>query len=47
MVPLYFAKPRPLVARGCSLIMVDDERLTLPPDEVPRMEWVRFRKLGY
>ncbi len=46
VVPLYFAKPRPVVARGGSLIMVDDERLPLLPGEVPRLEWVRFRTLG-
>jgi sulfate adenylyltransferase subunit 2 len=31
VVPLYFAKPRPVVERGGSLIMVDDERLELLP----------------
>ncbi len=46
VVPLYFAKPRPVVERSGSLIMVDDERLPLAPGEVPRMESVRFRTLG-
>ena len=46
VVPLYLAKPRPVVERGGSLIMVDDERLPLEPGEVPRMESVRFRTLG-
>ena len=46
VVPLYFAKPRPVVERAGSLIMVDDERLPLAPGEVPRMESVRFRTLG-
>ena len=46
VVPLYFAKKRPVVARGGSLLMVDDDRLPLLPDEVPRMEMVRFRTLG-
>ncbi len=46
VVPLYFAKPRPVVERGGSLIMVDDERLPLAPGESPRMESVRFRTLG-
>ncbi len=46
VVPLYFAKPRPVVERGGSLIMVDDARLPLEPGEVPRMENVRFRTLG-
>ena len=46
VVPLYFAKPRPVVSRGGSLLMVDDDRLPLLPGEVPRMETVRFRTLG-
>ncbi len=46
VVPLYFAKPRPVVERAGSLIMVDDERLPLEPGEAPRMESVRFRTLG-
>jgi len=45
-VPLYFAKPRPVVERDGALIMVDDERLPLLPDEAPRMVSVRFRTLG-
>ena len=46
IVPLYFAKPRPVVERSGTLIMVDDERLPLAPGETPRMETVRFRTLG-
>jgi sulfate adenylyltransferase subunit 2 len=46
VVPLYFAKERPVVERDGSLIMVDDERLPLLPGETPRMEKVRFRTLG-
>ena len=46
VVPLYFAKERPVVTRGGALIMVDDERLPLEEGEVPRMERVRFRTLG-
>jgi sulfate adenylyltransferase subunit 2 len=46
VVPLYFAKPRPVVVRDGTLIMVDDERLPLAPGEQPRAEWVRFRTLG-
>lgn len=46
VVPLYFAKPRPVVERDGALIMVDDERLTLRPDERPREMMVRFRTLG-
>lgn len=46
IVPLYFAKPRPVVERGGLLIMVDDERFPLAPGEVPKMASVRFRTLG-
>jgi sulfate adenylyltransferase subunit 2 len=46
VVPLYFAKQRPVVMRDGALIMVDDERLPLAPGETPRMEEVRFRTLG-
>ena len=46
VVPLYFAKPRPVVERDGVLIMVDDERLPLLPGEKPRMMQVRFRTLG-
>jgi sulfate adenylyltransferase subunit 2 len=46
VVPLYFAKTRPVVERGDTLIMVDDERLPLLPGEAPRMIRVRFRTLG-
>ena len=46
VVPLYFAKERPVVERNGTLIMVDDERLPLNPGETPRLERVRFRTLG-
>ncbi|TKB49991.1 sulfate adenylyltransferase subunit CysD [Ferrimonas sediminicola] len=46
IVPLYLAKPRPVVERDGSLIMVDDERLPLEPGEIPQMRSVRFRTLG-
>jgi len=46
VVPLYFAKERPVVDRGGTLIMVDDDRLPLEPGEIPRMMKVRFRTLG-
>ncbi len=46
VVPLYFAKPRPVVERDGILIMVDDERLPLQPGETPRTMQVRFRTLG-
>jgi sulfate adenylyltransferase subunit 2 len=46
IVPLYFAKKRPVVKRGGQLIMVDDDRLPLQPGEMPEMKSVRFRTLG-
>ncbi len=46
VVPLYFAAPRPVVRRGASLIMVDDERMRLLPGETPETCVVRFRSLG-
>jgi sulfate adenylyltransferase subunit 2 len=46
VVPLYFAKQRPVVVRGDAMIMVDDERMPLPPGERPVMKSVRFRTLG-
>ncbi|MGA7383650.1 MAG: sulfate adenylyltransferase subunit CysD [Methylocella sp.] len=46
VVPLYLSKERPVVERGGTLIMVDDERLPLQPGEVPLLEHIRFRTLG-
>ncbi|AOU97825.1 sulfate adenylyltransferase small subunit [Acidihalobacter yilgarnensis] len=46
VVPLYFAKPRPVVERDGALIMVDDERFTLNEGERIEMREVRFRTLG-
>ena len=46
IVSLYLAKPRPVVERDGQLIMVDDDRLPLGENEVPRDEVVRFRTLG-
>ena len=46
IVPLYFAAERPVVNRGGTLIMVDDDRMPLQPGEVPMMKKVRFRTLG-
>jgi sulfate adenylyltransferase subunit 2 len=46
IVPLYFSSPRPVVNRDGTLIMVDDDRMPLSPDEVPMMKSVRFRTLG-
>lgn len=46
VVPLYFAKERPVVERDGVLIMVDDDRMPLAPGEQPQMRKVRFRTLG-
>jgi sulfate adenylyltransferase subunit 2 len=46
VVPLYFAKKRPVVPRSGTWIMVDDDRLPLDPGEKPEMRLVRFRTLG-
>lgn len=46
IVPLYFAKERPVVERDGTLIMVDDERLPMREGEQPMMRSVRFRTLG-
>jgi len=46
IVPLYLAKERPVVERDGALIMVDDDRLPLRPNEVPMNKQVRFRTLG-
>ena len=46
IVPLYFAKKRPVVERDGTLIMVDDDRMPLAPGEKPEMRMVRFRTLG-
>ena len=43
VVPLYFAKDRPVVERNGTLIMVDDHRLPLLSGETPQMVRVRFR----
>jgi sulfate adenylyltransferase subunit 2 len=54
IVPLYYAKLRPVVRRDDqlnqtpegNLILVDDDRLPLFPGEKPQMMMVRFRTLG-
>jgi len=46
MVPLYYAKERPVVERDGTLIMVDDDRLPLKDGEEPMLKSVRFRTLG-
>jgi len=46
VVPLYFAKRRPIVVRDGMMIMVDDERMKLRANEVVEEKLVRFRTLG-
>lgn len=46
IVPLYFAKERPVVERDGNIIMVDDDRFPLKEGEVPQLKSVRFRTLG-
>ena len=46
IVPLYYAKQRPVVDRDGVWIMVDDERMPLRPGEKPQLKMVRFRTLG-
>jgi sulfate adenylyltransferase subunit 2 len=46
IVPLYFAKERPVVERDGMLLMVDDERLPMKAGETPQMRRIRFRTLG-
>jgi len=46
VVPLYFAKLRPVLERDGAFIMADDDRLPLLPGEKPKMMQVRFRTLG-
>jgi sulfate adenylyltransferase subunit 2 len=46
VVPLYFAKERPVIERDGMFVMVDDDRLPIDPGETPKMVKVRFRTLG-
>lgn len=46
IIPLYYAKKRPVVERDGVLIMQDDERLPILPGERVEMRMVRFRTLG-
>ena len=46
IVPLYFAKGRPVVKRDGLLIVVDDDRFKFRKDENSEMKSVRFRTLG-
>ncbi|MBN6364722.1 MULTISPECIES: sulfate adenylyltransferase subunit CysD [Providencia] len=46
IVPLYFAKERPVIQRDGTLLMVDDNRIDLQTGEVISQQKVRFRTLG-
>ncbi len=46
IVPLYYAKKRPVVERDGTLIMLDDGRMKLRPGETVQDRLVRFRTLG-
>lgn len=46
VVPLYMAAERPTIVRGGQILVLDDDRLPLQPDEKPVMRRVRFRTLG-
>jgi len=46
VVPLYFAKERPVVMRGGLMLMVDDSRFRFLPSEQIKAREVRFRTLG-
>lgn len=46
IVPLYFAKERPVILRDENIIMVDDDRIKLRPGETIERKKIRFRTLG-
>jgi sulfate adenylyltransferase subunit 2 len=46
IVPLYFSAERPVVTRDDMLIVVDDDRMPLFPDEQVELKHVRYRSLG-
>jgi len=46
IVPLYFAKTRPVIQREGMIMMVDDDRLNLQPHEKIELKKIRFRTLG-
>ncbi len=46
IVPLYFAKNRPVIERDGMLILAEDERLELAPNEQIKQMDIRFRTLG-
>jgi len=46
IVPLYFAAERPVIERDGMLMMVDDDRLPIQPNEQIKLKKIRFRTLG-
>ncbi|MDP4836806.1 MAG: sulfate adenylyltransferase subunit CysD [Burkholderiales bacterium] len=46
VVPLYFAKKRPVVVRNGMILMIDDDRFRLMPGEEIVEKSIRFRSLG-
>ena len=46
IVPLYFAKERPVIYRDGTILMVDDDRMRILPGEEVVHKSVRFRTLG-
>ncbi len=46
VVPLYFAKPRPVIMRPDMIMMVDDDRCQISDGETIQIRKVRFRTLG-
>ncbi|MDO5291441.1 MAG: sulfate adenylyltransferase subunit CysD [bacterium] len=46
IVPLYYAKERPVVCHDDNIIMVDDDRMRLEPGEKIEYKKIRFRTLG-
>ena len=46
IVPLYFAAERPTIERDGLILMIDDERMRLEPNERPVVRKIRFRTLG-
>ena len=46
IVPLYFAQERPCIERDGMIMMVDDDRLPIFPDEEIKFKKIRFRTLG-
>ncbi len=46
VVPLYFAQERPVLMRDDMIMLIDDDRCRLMPDDVIQLKHVRFRTLG-